>query len=363
MKRIKFFSVLAVVSLGVLACSTDPDYDLTEGIRNEMTIFKDSLSLPVGNLKVFQLKDVLKPSDLEILKVSEKGDYYVADDGDSIWSLPCAALPIYDKGDPDGVTVTLEDESGWESGRFAIISLIGGYVGQVVEITFKNPFDVPLNVNGTVYVEFIDWDTLEFPTGNIEVKPHSEEVIYHVPTGEFESYMPVSVGVSDFDINIPREAVDDILEYLDKKIALGFNMLSMLYLRPGLTLKPEIEKRFNVDIAKYKMKELELRFNIVNSLPLDVTINNIHFLDSHGQVIEGVHVVSGEGLSGGSMLQPVERPAKVKIVSDTFVPDLYGIKLNGTLTSSEGGVGDPLNVNTSLTLENIIATLRGGITL
>lgn len=79
--------IISGLSLTVLTGCVKDEYDLSKGIDTEMTVGGDSLLLPLGSILPVRLDSMINREDIELLKHSENGDYFLQKKDSSMVSV------------------------------------------------------------------------------------------------------------------------------------------------------------------------------------------------------------------------------------------------------------------------------------
>ena len=102
----------------------------------------------------------------------------------------------------------------------------------------------------------------------------------------------------------------------------------------------------------------------MNSLPIDVKVEDIRVLDESGSVDPGVEVSSGFTIYGGSLESPTTTPVTLSVKSlDGTLPDIHGIEATVSFSTHADSVNLPLSTKMCLSVKSASVIVSGGITI
>jgi hypothetical protein len=123
---------------------------------------------------------------------------------------------------------------------------------------------------------------------------------------------------------------------------------------------------FGLPVGAYELKEVEASFTLENTLPLQVTLSNLHLMTGKTPAIDERLEVSPEKIVvlGGSSYEPGSTPVTLKIKANQgTIPDITGISMDLAIVSAPGHAKTRLSFKQGISVKQAKATLRGGITL
>lgn len=124
-----------------------------------------------------------------------------------------------------------------------------------------------------------------------------------------------------------------------------------------ITLDEEI-KDLDIAITDVGIAEAVLKFNLISTLPLDVTLA-AQAIDAEGNILPHISVKLEGNIKSGNIEDPAVNPVKIKL-SNTGSLNVDGIKLQMEATAPSGNIY--LNENQYLQLADISLSLPKGIT-
>lgn len=368
-----------------LACSRS-EYDVTENLNMEMTLFQEEISVPLGSLGPLTLGDVLdKLGDMDgvgelladYINVDPEGDLYV-EETENIYKIN-----VYE------VEKQLEDASKaslWNAGNLraypggiaSILSYIGLHpVNQTTVITMSNPLrvDVPATSSASY--------TYRLSAGGDETVPIGELSSFAIPrraSNQGMAWLDISgltTPLSSLDLeNFTLELPDSPSSKIASKTGNLFFSVDYYY-SGGISLDDSFSfpldslstGRLDLPIGAFKLKKCEVALELESTLPLQAEMKRIRACkpgegDEAGPVDENIKIVTGFTIQGGTFENPAVTPIKLSIEAlEGTIPDISSLALDIELRAQPGLGPVALNTGQSLFIKTSSARLVGGITL
>ena len=117
------------------------------------------------------------------------------------------------------------------------------------------------------------------------------------------------------------------------------------------------------DLEKYNFDRVNITADVINSLPLQMTLSVIA-LDREGNEIPDITATVSGDIAAGTIASPSTSSVDVILRSTApNIKDLDGVRFMFDAVTDESHVGVPLNENQNLRFENIKVSVIGGITI
>lgn len=117
------------------------------------------------------------------------------------------------------------------------------------------------------------------------------------------------------------------------------------------------------DLDKYNFDEVDLSFDAVSTLPLDL-VPRVEALDADGNVISNVYADVNGSVKAGNVDAPSTGSITAKIHSTAGnIKNLKGVRVYFNATNTAASAGKPLNENQSIAFKNILISVKGGVTI
>jgi hypothetical protein len=125
--------------------------------------------------------------------------------------------------------------------------------------------------------------------------------------------------------------------------------------------------KFNLPIASYKLKEVEVSFVLENTLPLQATLADIQLMTGKETLKMDENLLVTPGtivIKGGSTETPGITPITLNIKAlEGSIPDISGLFVDLAIKSDPDFSETRLSLKQGVSVRSASATLRGGITL
>lgn len=384
MKFIKALGWTLLVAAVLYGCASK-EYDLTEGVDKEMTLFEDEIAVPIASIGPITLKTLLQSGIGSIvsslLKESSDGLFYIDGEGNiykaDIYEIAYKNLDKKDKS----FILEVGTKTGSTPSTAGLLSTFGLLcVNQQMSFYAQNPILAPVKINTVAQVSSYDYtssQTLYKMTEELKdyslSSTGSTRRIASFTFPETATAAPNSISLETLAIEIPADPTsnvssdqhDFIFSYkYQANVALG-SKLNMTMSLPDIKMA--------VQLGGYKLHKCQICAEINNTLPLEVTVNSVQFLtpstkpeDKEGTMVvaENVKVSPVFTISGGSPEKPgVTKLALNVEATEGTIPDLAGVRVNVTLKAAAGFETAPISSNQGLYVKSLNARLNGGITL
>lgn len=379
MKKTSLFALAGAIAL---AGCVKSEYNMPRGLLKsadkEITLFQDRITVPVGSIGPLTLGLVLDqiPIFSGMVTTDENGlliaesetEMYRVNVYETMvetgqWAQPYTWNCGYCYGSAAGMAATL------------------GYMGftcpqQTMTITAKNPLtadDISLQgtIKATRYVN--DPWTYEKPLEGAYLTPGgTDEGMTVLADIEIPGNGCISsIQIENLTMNLPGNP-DRLIRYSSQQdFVFTSRHRSHLAVGSAFTLSPAIPlENVSVPLGKFRFKKCVVRLELENTLPLDVTVDEIKVLKP--AISEGAQreedtniVISGPiHIGAGSLETPVVSPIELQVEAlEGTIPDLNGIKITVTVKGDEQFASTLLSAKQGVYVKSSSATLVGGITL
>ncbi len=379
------FGLLLLLPL-VLACSRS-EYDISEGVNTEMTLFENEISIPVGSVGPFTLGSVfsllgevegLGEILADYLTVGPDGTVYTEDAG-SIYRANIYELEkeLEDPGVPQSLEVG--NTSCYLGGLVGLMGYLGmRCINQKAVITVDNPLRRKIDVSCNAHYYVLGGDDAaivpieSLDSFTIPSYATEEELTELDIPGDL--YNPIEIfELEDLRLELPDHPTSRIV---DKE---GNLCVSVNYrYSSGITLADEFELPLegfspgliNLPIGEFKLKKCELSLELESTLPIQVEVGDIQVLlpreneDQEAVVDENIRIASGFTVQGGTLDNPALTPISLTIEAlEGTLPDLPELLLSLKLKAQSGLVPTPLSTRQGIFIKSSSARLSGGITI
>ena len=386
MKRLLF--VLLFLSV-LSACNSYMQYDISEGINKEVTLFQDGITVPIGSIGPLTIGSSLNGNSkisgavgliANYLKVGPDGNMILEDTGSifkiSVYELereakdvsaPFKWSPGYAKGSPSGMA--------------AALGLVGLMVtDQKIEISASNPLfnEVPVTCDASftcydsIYqlsyqgkIPALSSITLEGRSNNVKLAS------VELPPDIYDRVG--SISLEGLTFSLPADPVSYLADR-NGNLFFEFNYKHTCGVAVGekfnLPLTDIKIDNVKLPLGQFRLSDCTIDVELENSLPLSVTIDNVRVLkhkDSEGEpdeVDENIKVSVSEIVPGGSLEHPASLPLTLSITAaEGTIPDIEGILLNISISAQPGLGPVRLAGKQGLYIKSSCATIKDGITI
>ena len=371
--------LLSVLALLVAGCS-HKEYDISDGINKEITLFENGITVPVGTIGPVRMGDLLsKLGNSELLSLLS--DYLPAADEDGMLCLRneetevrrINLLEILGEVDDASEPYTYEMKTGSFDPALTVTLLSSvGFVfpGQKVRVFASQPLSSAIPFSGTVRMSGMDMSTYD-------TVPIGEQTVdgYRWGTGAdpydlftVEAAPGVTVGATDIELTdfkwtIPANA--KVRNRNIKDFVIGAEYKTYLSVGQNLNLSlTDIGVGANLPIGRFQLKKVRVSTTVVNTLPIRLKVDAVKVCDGEDNVDENIRISGGIVIAGGTEKAPARTPITLEIEAlNGTVPDISRLLLSFTLASEPALPSDPISVDAGLSLADAFVTLSGGITI
>lgn len=368
---------IPLISLLLSGCASHSEYDLTNGVDKEMTLFTDEVVIPFGGVGPVTVKDLLqsKIGDLvtTMLKEGSDGTFGIESEGDmySIDAFEVAWRNVEKKDAPFVMEVGTKTSS--VSGMGTILGMFGlSFVHQQLMFQAQNPFNEAIKINTVANATGGGLQASGFYNHSIPLKDFLLERSGNTTIALFEIPDTFTQAISNLSlenlaIDIPADPGTKVAVTSRPNIAFTYKYKADLALGTSLSIPFQVpDIKMSVELKQYRLHKCQIVFELENTIPLSVKIDSIKLLTPSGDsVVEAdVDVSAGFTIAGGSPASPAVTPITLTIdAKDGTIPDLAGMRVNITLQATPEYGTVPLSSKQGVSVRNSYVRLNGGITL
>ena len=373
------------MTLGALWSCENKDYDVSEGIDREITLFSDQVSLPVGSIgpitpKQFwdaesDILDMIK----EYITEDEEGYLVVQEDisSDPQYSLLLASSLANQLVPAD---IPFADFQGSVEEKTYMVTMFAlAPSRQVVTLTAANPLTEDIAFSGKMSITSLEGD--EEPSETLFSQDFSRVT---VPAGaeaaeilrlDRSDWKPVSgLNLENLVLHLPASFLTkDPLGGLGA-FSFAYHFKSYISLEDDFPMGIPVElEDLNLELAKYNVKEARIRTEVSNEIPVTLELESVEVCvnetDEKGKVsavpTDKVSVTQGLSIAAGSTGKPTVTPLEIVIKAEdgTTIPDISALNLSILVKAPVGVTDTRLAVTQRVYFNNIRAIVSGGITL
>lgn len=373
--RFLLFSSLAIL-LSFVSC-TRSEYDPSNGVNKEITLFGEEIFVPIGQVGPITVKDLLSSNKTiatlleSIMKEEIDGTFYI-ESADQVFSVN-AFRQILDIPDP---TQPYHWDIGSQScsiaSTVALLRMFNiGFVNQRLSLYATNPITAPLTLNTDIWVRCMDNSYKETYSKEYKMEDFSLRSSYS-SISLFKLYVPTevtdlvtNVEMNDLTLDLPANAKDKVRPSDEAKFSFDTNYYSNLLFTEKFSISQAFPiSNLNVPLGKFKLHKCSLAFDLENTLPLDVTIKSIKLWDEKGNEIKDVVFSSDVKIIGGKPGAATVTPVVLEVEALTgTIPDIREVVVDLKLEYSQTAGLVPLSSAMSLSIKSASVKLFGGITL
>lgn len=375
------FALVLVIPLA-LAC-TRMEYDTSDGVNHELTLFERQLTVPVGSIGPVTLETVLGSLNSipvvgslvsEMLKVDEQGLFYMESSGDIF------KMNAYE------VEKQMGDASvpqSWNSGDHMtslggagiLLSMVAMQpIGQKVDITVSNPISKSVAATSSsslscagkdVPIEALNSFTLRSRTNgdklmSLDIPQDQTDALNTIEMKGLTLALPANPS------SLIRDETGNLFFTVGYKYSHNI-VVSDIFNFPLTDLHIAAAK---LPIGQYKFKKCEISLELENSLPLQVEVKDIRAVkhreseDVAPEADDNIKITSGFTIQGGSLEKPATTELALAIEAlEGTIPDINGILLSIELKAQPGFTTVPVSAKQGLYIKSSSAKLTGGITI
>ncbi len=373
--------ILLTLSLLVLGCCfascSKSEYDTSEGIDREMTLFGEEIYVPIGQIGPVTVKSLLSSNTTienvvkTLMKEDSDGVFYIESE-DPLYSMN-AYRQVLNIPDP---SLPFHWDIGTRYGSVAPMAALlkmanMSFTDQHLTIYATNPLTTSLVLNTDIWVRCRDNAYAETFSKEFDLADYSLQSSYSpIPLVRLDLPADVtdlvsSVELNDLTLDLPADAADMIRPSDDAKFSFYVKFKSKIAPSEKFSFAQAIPiSDLNVPLGKFKLHKCQLAFDLENTLPLDITVKSIRLRDENGEDIPDVVFSSDIKISGGKPGAPAVTPVLLQVEALTgTIPDLREIVVDLKIEYSGNTGMTPLSSAMSLSLKSASVKLFGGITL
>ena len=374
-----FFSLLALL---LWSCANQ-DYDISEGIDSEVTLFSDEVSVPLGGIAPMTLKALLdKAGATEAVSMFVKEDedgFLVMEEQESFYTNFVMLLYASIAGDPLSPSdVPLDDQSGYPGANMSALEEMGIKPSpQIFKILVDNPLTEEIAISGDV--TFLTEEDSEVPADTIASGSFSK---VKVPASTKEA-VAFSIELSDkkalYNSNMENMVLHLPAAFMTKDPDNGMGAFKLqYYYKSYLSLCSDFPESLDINLddvplplGKYRVSEACIRANVSSEVPITLEVASVQALvartDEEGNTTlvpaENIETVTDLTLLAGAYGRAVTTPLELRIkATEGNIPDIAGLGLSLNIKAPTAEGDNRLNMNETISFSNIRAIISGGIT-
>ena len=355
MKLQNLFLSGLVLAFSFTGC-VDRNYDFDK-LDPEITVLKTGLTYPLGVSEKKTLGSLLELDGSSMIKVDEKGDYYL-------------------KFQPDPVDVPVKiSESGdlsyvFKPFTYTITSIPPSLKGENPKVALDwSQSEVILGLDSRIPASFqlgVDFNTFwegdgshSFSYTGLPVVPGKSTVTIR----DENLFRPIPDGITVKDVRIDGDPAQK--ELLTRGEIYIVTVAPVFQVPVAFTAGAEVHYELPISllyklVGKIRIREVLINMLVINTVPLELTVSG-HFVDSEGQRMDGISVAVDGKVPAGTLESPSETRLEVAmyapspgITSDKFVLELTG-------RSTEQSAGQHFNKDQAVVIKDVRVQLPEGV--
>lgn len=380
----RFISLIAI-ALCMAACA-HKEYDLSEGLNKEVTLFEDEISLPIGSIGPVTLEYAMGSLG-KIEGIGSMVAEYIKEDADGFLCVEDSGSifrsNIYEIERAMGdVSVAKRWNAGYKSAFIGGLASMLSFVNlkncnQTLVISSSNPLsvDVPASCEATINCQGDD-GSVSMPVAeldNITLKQRSQQELLNLEFPEDFKSKVGSIVFSNLVLDMPATP-SSAISNSNGNLFLGFyyKYKSRIGVGEGFSLPmSDISTgQINLTLGKYRLGKCEIEVELENTIPLTVSVDNIRVLkpressDEDPVVEDDITVTSGITVAGGTPQKPSTTVIKLALeAASGTIPDIPELMLDLKLEAQPDLGTVPLSTKQGLYVKSSSARICGGITI
>lgn len=379
MKKSLLF-LFAAAALMAAGCS-HKEYDLSDGVNTEITLFEKGITIPVGNIGPITLNDLLGRLGNNPL-LSMVKDYLPAPDEDGFMCITMQNQVIHtinvleiDQNITEKDKPYVYDFGTLDTSGPLAVTLLGAFgfafPQQQVSFAVAHPVRATLPVTGKALFSYMDSETYESVPiaesvldGTSLPRSRSDEEFLRLEAPDGIYAGASSIALENLKVELPANLMDKLYSS-GKDIVFSVSYKSYLGIAPKMNIPmEEFPIKFSLPLGRFDLKKASVTMNVVNSLPLRVEVTDAWALDEDGSVLAAILIGKDIVIHGGLADSPAVSPVTLEIEAvEGRIPDLYGLQLSLAITAEPSLPIKPIRGDQGISLESANATLSGGITI
>ena len=375
--RFRDCCLMVLLPLAFISCQHQ-EYDLSRGIDKEITLFSEEVSLPLGDIGPLTPKSLLGKDGLPDMISSfvqededgylvnmAKGTLYSGAVGIISMSLPDPTLPA---------DVPVPDNTGDIAPMASAMGTLGlGLSPQVFTLQAKNPLTEEIAISGKLTLSADDSSLLaaeEFSKTPVAASTANAPILKIEKAGaSFANYK-----LENMILHLPASIMEKDPLGGFGSIMLDYQYKGYLFMSADFPMAlPLSLDNLNAPLAQYKVKEARICMDVSNEIPISLELASVKVLvkqmSEKGREVlvpsEDVTVTPGLKVNSGRSGNPVISPLEIVIQAreGTTIPDISGLELELKIMAPDGDGDKRINMNQSVSFNNIRAKVSGGITI
>lgn len=375
--------LLCLLALSPLWSCGNPDYDVSKGVDREVTLFSDEVGVPLGDIAPITLKSLFEGAGIGsaiTMVASEDEDGYLVIEEDKSFYNNYTMLLYSSMPDPTAPgTFAVDDYEGTLGSNAALLAAFGFAMSpQSFCLYATNPLTEEIAVSGKVTLSSMELE--EAPAETLVSEEYSALKVPAAAQKEVFFSVERSGGKTFYACKLDNMKLHLPADMLTKDTDGGMGMFELGYRYKGFAqLASDFPAPIPIDVndlslplAAYRVKEARIRAEISSEIPMTLEISSLKALvkqtDEDGNTTlvpaEGVSVSADISVASGTYGNPVVSPVELLIEAvEGTIPDIDGLQLEVAIKAPTGEGDRRMNMNETISFNNIRTTISGGITL
>lgn len=369
-------SSLALLLVLALPACRHSEYDVSRGIDKEITLFSDQVSLPLGDIGPLTPKSLLGNGLPDMIKsfIQEDEQGYLVCQATGPLSSNYVAMISMGLPDPSSpADFSIPDYTGEIDTNAGILAAMGfGASPQIFTLQANNPLTEGIAVSGKLTIlggEDQPLATEEFSKVPVEASTSNE--VFRLEKTDEEAFEKFKL--ENTILHLPASIKEKDPMGGSGSFSLDYQYKAYIYLSADFPMPLSFDVNLNAPLGRFQVKEARICTEVSNEIPLSLEVSSVMILvkqlDEEGKEslvpYEDVSVTPGltvaSGCSGNPVISPLEMVIKAK--EGTTIPDIAGLQLELKLLAPTGVADKRINLNQSVSFNNLRATVSGGITI
>lgn len=366
------------VLIAFCGCRHD-EYDISDGIDTEITLFADEVSLPVGDIGPLTPRVLLDNAGVGgMLKsfVQEDSDgYLILEQSEPFYTNWVMMLSMLSTDPSQPMDIPVDAYSAAPSSSSSTLSQMGFSLSpQVITLTADNPLTEEIAVSGKIVVSSnAEGDeapatlaSREFARAKVAAEAAQATVVSLEITGGKDIG---SCRVEDVVLHLPASIMEKDSKSGMGAFSLSYNYKGYLSVVDGFpaSLPFSIDK-LDLPLAQYRVKEARIQAEVSSEIPITLELESVDVLVKNADDMlvpcEDVTVTPGIRIGSGRTGEPAVTPIDVRIQAlNGTIPDINGFRLAVRILGPTTEGDNRLGLNQSIYVRNLRATVSGGITI
>lgn len=353
------------------------EYDPSDGVNTEMTLFGEEIYVPIGQVGPITVKMLLNSNTNiqtllnELLKEESDGTFYI-ESKDKIYSMNAfrVALDIPDPTQP--YHWEIGSRTGSVAPTAALLRMFNiGFANQHLTISALNPVMKSLTLNSDIWVRcrdnsYVETYSKEFKLEDYTLRSsYSESTLASLDIPAEVMDLVTSVELNNLTLDLPANVKDWLHSSDDSAFTFSTQLKANVALSEKFTFPYKLRlSKLNAALGKFRLHKCQLAFDLENTLPLDATINSIKLLDEQGNEMEDIVFSSDVKILGGKLGAPTVTPVVLQVEALTgTIPDIHEVLVDFKFDYSPTAGTAVLSSAMGLSVKSASVKLFGGITL